>query len=314
MFSDSRVCDNGNSDIDGIDESNLDMLHELRSEMDFSGHWEDSSSLVNTNKSVLRHKAEWSYTRSAANILQFNRESNGIDNTKRVLDLSPTYHNGNQTATDEDLSYLLNTYSYRLKPSEGYRYVMWKENGAWNKLDANKMDVIDPEICTINPCSGNEKCESTRHSKVRLNIFGSKNDALNTAALGSAKVSWDNLANSADASVVILSKTGLVNDVNAIGLVIPFNSAINKNAVIGVDRKTGTSVFNEDRRINAYYEAGYTNRGKFLTVFARMWHLGLQAPDNGDENIIETLNMEIYHIFGTPIEIYNSAMDINALP
>lgn len=286
-FVDKKSGDGGNSDIDGVNESHRTMADEIRSELDFTAEWENATNLSSTGHSILRHYSRWDYKRNPDALLQFNKEAGLVEEKYRVADLSPSHYDGNQQPSDVDLSMFLNTYSIRLKKTEGYKYFMWKANGVWQSKLAD---------------------DSWTH----VGIGGtdpSLDPYLNRGALGSVTPKMPNLSAQANNDLMIISKTGQPDDPDAVGLYIPWESQINANSVMGHGRIDDKQVFSEDRRINAYFTVSLRNK-KWMTIFARMWHLGLQAPDHGDANVYESLQNEYLHIMGTPDEIMDTVSEL----
>lgn len=289
-FGDKVFNDGGNSDEDGLDETHLQPEDELRSEMNFTGLWEDVTGMTTTGNSILRHYARWEYKRNPDAILQFNAANNGIDETWRVDDLSPLSYEGTQTPSNIDLSFLLNTYSIRLLKDQGYKYFMWKENGVWQSVLAQNNVFY------------------------HLGVVGTDTEtdpAMNAEARGDVPVKLANLGVNADGNVMIISKSAGANSADAIGLYFPWDSDVNYSEVMGLarDGSSNTPLFSENRNINSYYSVSLRTN-KWMTIFLRMWHLGLRAPDHDDANVYETLQNEYYHIIGTPNEIFSTAEEL----
>jgi hypothetical protein len=289
-FGDRVGQDAGNSDDDGLYETHLKPEDELRSEVNFTGLWEDVSAMATTGNSILRHYARWDYKRNPDAILQFNAKSNGIDENWRVDDLSPQLEAGDQTPTDIDISYLLNTYSIRLLDNQGYKYFMWKEEGVWQAVLAENNIFYHVGV---------------------VGTDSTTDPAMNSDALGSAPVKQANLGVNADVNLMIISKTANPNAVGAVGLYFPWDSNINLSEVSGYARDESSSapLYSENRNINSYFSVSLRTN-KWMTIFLRMWHLGLRAPDHGNPNIYESLQNEYYHIMGTPNEIFATATEL----
>jgi hypothetical protein len=289
-FSDKNGQDGGNSDIDGLYEKHLQPEDELRSEMNFTGLWEDVTSLATTGNSILRHYARWEYKRNPDAILQFNAKSNGIDENWRVNDLSPQVYANSQTPTDIDLSYLLNTYSIRLLDNQGYKYFMWKEDGQWQAVLAE--NNVFYHVGVVGTDSVNDP-------------------AMNADARGNVAVKQANLGVTADINLMVISKTASPTSPDAVGLYFPWDSDVNLSEVQGFNRDESsiTPVFSENRNINSYFSVSLRTN-KWMTIFLRMWHLGLRAPDHDDGDVYETLQNEYYHVVGTPNEIFATVSEL----
>ena len=288
-FSDKKSGDGGHSDIDGIDESHRTMADEIRSELDFTAEWEDATNMSSTGQSILRHYSRWDYKRNPDALLQFNKQAGLVEESYRIADLSPSHYSGNQQPTDIDLSMFLNTYSIRLEKAEGYKYFMWKEDGVWQSKLADA-------------------------SWTHVGIGGTDSSLdpyLNGTALGNVSPKMPNLSAQANNDLMIISKTGQPDDPDAVGLYIPWHSQINANSIMGYSRTDDQQVFSEDRRINAYFTISLRNN-KWVTIFTRMWHLGLQTPNHGDPDVYESLQNEYLHIMGTPEKIMQTVTEMEA--
>jgi len=265
--------DNGNSDTDGIGESNLTQDDEVRSEFDFEGVYVDATDLAGGGIPVLRFYSRYTYARPPAAIRQFGKSallSDGkpvINEAARVEDISPAMP-GDQPATDEDLSGIIFTaYGTRLLSDSGYTVPMWRENGAWKSL---------PEL------------ESGRGKEMEFRLPGPADEGKSPPV-------------TMDSEFLVLAKGTDPAKSPAIALYSP-SSDINTNQILGLDEATGRVVYKEDRR----------TQGKILfsrvipsqvDIRNRYFLTGMLAPGNGMPNVLEALQNETFVLFGTPDQI-----------
>jgi len=265
--------DNGNSDADGIEESNLTQDDEVRSEFDFEGVYEDATGLAGGKIPVLRFYSLYTYARPPGAIRQFGKKahlSDGkavINETVRARDVSPAMP-GNQPATDEDLSGVIFTaYGTRILSDSGYTVPMWYENNAWQSL---------PEL------------ESGRGKEMEFRLPGP------AEAGKSPSVTMES-------EFLVLAKGSDPATSPAIALYSP-SSEINTNQILGIDKTSGRVVYKEDRR----------TQGKILfsrvipaqvDIRNRYFLTGMLAPGHGKPNVLEALQNETFVLFGTPDQI-----------
>ncbi|TSA37552.1 MAG: hypothetical protein D4R65_00385 [Verrucomicrobiaceae bacterium] len=265
--------DNGNSDTDGIEESNLTQDDEVRSEFDFEGIYEDATDLAGGKIPVLRFYSLYTYARPPAAIRQFGKTallSDGkpvINETARVKDVSPAM-TGNQPAADDDLSGVIFTaYGARLLADSGYTVPMWREKETWKILpELESGRGKEMEFCLPGPAEAGKSPPVTMDSEFLVLAKG--NDPANSPAIALYSPSSD----------------------------------INTNQILGLDKATGRVIYKEDRR----------TQGKILFSRAipaqvdmrnRYFLTGMLAPGHGKPNVLEALQNETFILFGTPDQI-----------
>jgi len=267
--------DNGNSDTDGLEESEWTQDDELRSEFDFEGLYEDATALAGGTIPVLRFYSRYTYARPPKAIRQFGKRAVLADGnpviaeSARVKDISPMLP-GNQTATDDDLSEVVFTaYGTRLLTSSGYTTPMWFAGGKWQTLSAEAING--------------------RGKEREFSLKGSQ---------GGVKPQTETL----DSDFLVLAKGDNPDASPAIGLYTPSGGDINTHQILGIDQTNGRVVYREDRRT--------LNKILFSRVIptqvdmrSRLNLTGMLAPGHGRANVVEALQNETFVLFGTPNQI-----------
>jgi hypothetical protein len=116
--------DNTTVDGDVYDEFGLDMRHEIITEMDFSSTLKDVSQTGGI--SVVRHRAEWEFIRHPCQLLQYHEPD---ANPRFQLKGSDAPH------SDSDMGEMRHKFEIRFNKDLGYKWVLWRENGAWQTLE-----------------------------------------------------------------------------------------------------------------------------------------------------------------------------------
>jgi len=108
--------DNGNSDIDGIDEENLEgkQLTEVGSEFDYYGLYEIITGRDSITIPCFRHYYEYRFIRAPGHCMsQFGPGTEAYNPAFISQDISKLYPEGIHTATDSDISELIKVWSLR---------------------------------------------------------------------------------------------------------------------------------------------------------------------------------------------------------
>jgi hypothetical protein len=267
--------DNGNTDTDGLEESEWTQDDELRSEFDFEGRYEDATRQAGGTIPVLRFYSRYTYVRPPKAIRQFGKkavQADGrpvINEAGRVEDISRIL-SGSQSATDNDLSQIIFTaYGMRLLTASGYTTPMWIDHGRWKSLPIEAINGRGKEKeFELGPSSEGRKAQ--------------------TGTL--------------DSPFLILAKGSDPDASPAIGFYTPPDSEINARQILGLDKNSGETVYSEDRR----------NRGVILfsrvipsqvDIRSRFFLTGMLAPGHGKPDVLEALQNETFILFGTPNQI-----------
>ena len=257
--------DGGNSDQDGLDESNLSVIingktytkqeAEVYSEFDYFGTYENAKGKNGITIPAFRHYFEYRFIRRPGHCINQFRDGTPVwDGSKISTNLSVKNPKGVFKGTDKDMNNLSASWSIRNDLSLWYpkfRYVQ-KVNGTW--------EVEDRSIRTTDR-------NDTKYKQVFI-IAESKDD-----------------------------NTG-----NAIGFYRP-DSEINKNQIMGV-REYDNSIFYTDNRIKeTFYIETPTRTPTMSWMGFRNSSLGLINRDRLPQGIYETYREEAYLFFGTPKQI-----------
>ncbi len=149
---DPYTDDNGNSDIDDLDEENLEGKQEteVKSEFDYFGTYEDYYGKNGITAGTIRHYYQISYIRPPGHCInQFRDRGPGIAPFNANFlkdDISVNAPNGVHKGTDKDLNGMIGVWSLRNDVKLWLpTYVYYRTNtGQWkNKLAADATDDID---------------------------------------------------------------------------------------------------------------------------------------------------------------------------
>jgi hypothetical protein len=140
--SDSKDNDGGNSDIDGLDETNLEGKQETEvfSEFDYYGTYEDIYNKNNIDVSAIRHYFEVSFIREPGHCINQFREGTPLFNEKALRnDISKKNPTGKFPGTDKDLNGVIAVWSLRNDVSRwDYNYVYFRtSSGNWDVYPAD---------------------------------------------------------------------------------------------------------------------------------------------------------------------------------
>jgi hypothetical protein len=311
--------DRDETDRDGIDESGISQLEEVRSEWVYTGYYEDVSDLIYANVAAMRHVYQTDFRYSPDAILQFG-ESGVMDDEKDPvnpkalwLDLAPDEGapeslKGPQVATLEDYGTPMFGYSGRVRWSFGYNNVLWVNSaGEWQRDE-----VIE---------CGNKVLVQYGEDKHRRLYEGDPGGMMGGDP--------GDFAGQTELPLMLLSSGGVedVDTAEAIGLYMPENRC-NTQSVVGVDKRTGEEVYTQDRRTrvlfsanrkacrtgtedaerlvwkdpadhepNVYIENDQTN------IAIRSYLTGMLNPDNAPEGVFERYRLDVTVLLGTPNEI-----------
>jgi len=128
--------DGGNSDVDGINEENLEgkQLTEVGSEFDFYGIYENYMGRNGIDIPCFRHYYEYRFIRTPGHCMsQFGPGTSVYNPNNLHADISTRYPDGTHAATDSDMSYLVKVWSLRNDISKWdppYRHLIGRE-GEW---------------------------------------------------------------------------------------------------------------------------------------------------------------------------------------
>ena len=134
--------DNGNSDIDGIDEEDLEgkQLTEVGSEFDYYGIYENYMGRDSINIPCFRHYYEYRFVREPGHCLsQFGPGTEAYNSNMLHTDISSAFPDGIHPATQDDISYLIKVWSLRndiSKWNPRYRHLI-SSLGEWIVQERN---------------------------------------------------------------------------------------------------------------------------------------------------------------------------------
>lgn len=281
--------DHGNSDTDGLDESDWTQDDELRSEFDFEGVYEDASKLGGGGIPILRFYCRYIYERDPKAILQFGKKAKKkdgrsvLDERMRVEDISELLP-GAQKSKDVDLANIIFTgYGFRLFTKTGYTTPMWHEDGEWKEVTRKSVSG-----------RGNEKQFELALSELQSRGKKKKKKSP-TKVLESQFLLW--------------AKGSDPKKSPAIALYCPMKSRFNAKPFVGLDKKTGKEVYRENRNTRSYIFFSHVIPDQ-LGVRSRFFQTGMLAPKHGNPNVVEALDHETFVLFGTPDQILNAVKTI----
>ncbi len=141
--SDSKDSDSGNSDKDGLDESNLPgkQAEEVLSEFDYYGTYEDLYGENGINVSAIRHYFEASFIREPGHcISQFGEGTPAFNESALRREITNKAPSGRFPGTDKDLNGVIAVWSLRNDVSKwDYDFVYFKNTeDKWVALEATK--------------------------------------------------------------------------------------------------------------------------------------------------------------------------------
>ncbi len=155
--------DGGNSDVDQLDESNLEGKQntEVKSEFDYFGLYHNYNSMGNIDISCVRHYFEYRYVREPGHCINQFRPGLDIFNVEAINpDISTAYPTGTHTAEPFDMSNFILSWHLRndvVKWDPKYHFIP-KPDGSWSIQDRevyvketldNNGDVIVPRLLII---------------------------------------------------------------------------------------------------------------------------------------------------------------------
>jgi hypothetical protein len=150
---DAYVDDGGNSDIDGLDEENLEgkMETEVFSEFDYYGTYEDYHGKNGITAGIIYHYYQISFIRPPGHCINQFRDTGALDLTpwnpnKVENDISVNAPAGVHKGTDKDLSNMIGVWSIRNDSKIWLpKYVYYRTNsGEWrSKLAADADEGVD---------------------------------------------------------------------------------------------------------------------------------------------------------------------------
>ena len=142
--------DGGNSDVDGIEEENLEgkQLTEVTSEFDYYGIYENYMGKKGVSIPCFRHYYEYRFIRPPGHCLsQFSQGTPAYNPNHLVGDISVQEPTGTHAATAEDISYLIKVWSLRNDISKWdppYRHLITSQ-GDW-VLQERDGDMPDGKV------------------------------------------------------------------------------------------------------------------------------------------------------------------------
>jgi hypothetical protein len=167
--SDSKDTDGGNSDTDGLDESNLEgkQKTEVFSEFDYYGIYEDVYGQNDITVGAIRHYFEVSFIREPGHCLNQFRAGTPLYNGNALRnDISKKFPLGKHPGTDKDMNGVTAVWSLRNDVARwNYSHVYFRTTtGQWNvfEADVNVPSNADHQIMILaesnNPNSGRGYC------------------------------------------------------------------------------------------------------------------------------------------------------------
>jgi hypothetical protein len=282
-----------NTDNDGIKENNVTGDDEIRSEWDFSGIFENASSMTPNNIPALRHRFYYAYVRKPASVLQFGEKAR-LDDGKPVLDkkyklqdISPLLP-GKQTATVDDLSYGQFTFGLRILTRVRDLAIPW-----W--VEKGKLVRATEKYPANSPAWKKGKYKGGRWVVFNDKLPGQKNASGQKVRerLGGKK---------AEMGLMMLADGTDANKAMAIGLYVPLNSPINRAPFVGIDPKSLKIKYKENRNMQYFFQGGQRVPVQYNLV-ERVWFTGMLAPTR---NVFEAYYHDSFLLFGTPQEIFTA--------
>ncbi len=279
-------------DDDGLEESNLTQAIEVISDFDQGGFVEDVSSLTAEPVLALRINLYQDFARLGHNTLQFNENAIAYDR-QRTPESAHNLISGAWAVAD------LSSILPGSQPSTATD--MTRIPYRW----ADRLDVLEANfryLWNYNPDSGTW----TIHDLV-------VNGGESVEAPSNSPFS-------------IVADSGDPNDADncqAVALYFPPWSELNQYPIVGIDRKTGTRVYRENRVLSTTASAAQATKGgwrgpendissEFTKRIIGVDYVGILSPDHTPEGVYERLRQEIFWIFGTPEDLVNSIPDIES--
>lgn len=282
-----------NTDNDGIKEDNATGDDEIRSEWDFSGIFENASTMTPNKIPALRHRFYYAYVRQPASVLQFGAKAK-LDDGQPVLkkkyqlqDISPLLR-GKQTATENDLSYGQFTFGIRmLTKVRDFGVPWWVEKG--------KLVRATQKYGADSPAWRRGKYKGGRWVVYKDRLPGQKNTSGQVVRerLGGKQV---------EMGLMMLSDGTDENKSIAIGLYVPLKSPINRAPFVGIDRKSLKIKYKENRNMQYFFQGGQRVPVQYNLV-ERVWFTGMLAPTS---KVFEAYYHDSFLLFGTPREIFTA--------
>ena len=256
--------DGGNTDEDGLDESDLSVVingvtytkqeAEVYSEYDFAGYYEDMQGQQGVQISAIRHYAEMRFIREPGHCVYQHRAGTKLWTPSALRgDLSAKYPEGVHAATDKELS----------NPIRAFR--LRHDNAIW-----------DPAYRYV--CLSSSVWVSQKRS---------------------SSLSSDNPYRMA----LILAESDDPDSGRAIGLYRP-ESEVNRYPVLGIQESTGETVYRDARvnLLKIADERDVARKLMSVYGFTSRIH-GLIARDRLPEGVYELWREELIFFYGTPRQI-----------
>ena len=279
-------------DDDGLDESDLTQAIEVISDFDQGGFVEDVSSLTEEPVLALRLNLYQDFARLGHNTLQFNENAIAYDR-QRTPGSARNIISGAWAAAD------LSSILPGSQPSTATD--MTRIPYRW----ADRLDVLEANFRYL----WNYDSDSRTWTIHDLVVNG-----------GESVEAPPNSAYS------IVADSGNPNDAKscqAVALYFPPWSELNQYPIVGIDRKTGTKVYRENRVLSTTASAAQATKGgwsgpendissEFTKRIIGVDYTGILSPDHTPEGVYERLRQEIFWIFGTPEDLVRSIPDIES--
>lgn len=284
---DNNPNDGGNTDADHLPEVGLSQKDEITSEFDYTGEYQNVSSLFSIP--AMQYDYAYAYIRPPKAILQFTDprdvDQNGVpvyQDSKRVEDVSLTQP-GNQTATSVDLSGMLPTWGIRLYPAT-FTQVMWKQGGVWQILPSSPKGAGRYKVATC---------------QLRPDVPGYKDVA------GGTSIYYFKGVDCTPDNDLVMNSTGSNPDTAfAVALFAPQDMMRNSEQVWTINSTNMQVISREDRRVQSML----INSGPGSDIRSNI--AGLLSPTTlaamGHPNEFEMVTQRAYLLFGTPNQIENA--------
>ena len=277
---DFNLNDKGNTDEDGLDESNLagKQATEVFSEFDYYGTYEDFLGKFGIKTAVVRHYEEFRFIRPPGHCLNQFREGTKCYNSKGIdSDISVKYPAGVFKGTDKDINNAIISFIFRNDTTKWYpkyRHLQ-RNNGEW---------IIQSRVI--------KQEEKTFEAQ-------SKNNAINDVELYK--------------KIIIISDSANINAGNALGFYYP-NSEINKFCIVGA-RDKDESIIYKDARTNAVItiDVPFVARPPFAQYGFRTMIKGLINKTRLPSGTHEKYRSEYYVLYGTPKKIMDAIKEIDRI-
>jgi hypothetical protein len=260
--------DGGNSDIDGLDESNLEVVingrtftkqeAEVYSEYDFYGSYEDYKGRLGIETSAIRHYAEFRFIREPGHCVYQHREGTKLYNPALIQgDISVEQPRGTHRGTEGELSNPIKAWNLRF------------DNAEW-----------DPNYRFVNRGSSQWVAEFRRTGIYRV----------------------DNPFRMA----IIVAESNDPDTGRAMGIYYP-KSEINNYPIIGVVEATGEIAYKDPRtNLLKAVEDRTVVRGAMTKIGFTTRIRGMISRDRLPQGVYETWREEYFIFYGTPRQIMDA--------